>query len=73
MVAQLAGHEARDLRLGPVGQQGLVKQELHSRGVLVLADVQGVDGMEMAVFISAVLLWAPRASEMAVPTCTVVL
>ena len=45
VVGQLSRHEARHLRLGPVGQQGLVDQELHPRGVLVLGDVQGVDGV----------------------------
>ena len=45
VVGQLARNEARDLRLGPVGEQGLVDQELHPPGVLVLADVQSVDGV----------------------------
>ena len=45
VVGQLSRNEARDLRLGPVGEQGLVDQELHPPGVLVLADVQSVDGV----------------------------
>ena len=32
VVGQLARNEARDLRLGPVGEQGLVDQELHPPG-----------------------------------------
>ena len=45
VVGQLSRHEARDFALIPVGQQGLVDQELHLRSVLVLADVQGVNSI----------------------------
>ena len=54
VVGQLSRHETRDLRLRPVRQQGLVDQELHLRGVLVL--FRASMASEMAVFISAVLL-----------------
>ena len=63
VIDELAGHEARDLRLIPVGQQGLVDEELHVRAVLVLVEVQAVDGGDGRVHLRGAAVGGQRIGD----------